>query len=138
MIKFILLLLLCKIPYTGIIEKQVDCNLIEKNNFYNEHGKYVYTQYIYYNWDPQLKRNIVIDYVLADDELTSIFKEGEFFYQRVKKRPHTYKIRSLHYRESWSQIDPERINKKCLHESLREKFDSYQKIYYQDIFVPPL
>lgn len=122
----LLILLLCKIPFSAPIEKQVDCNLIEKNNIYDKDGLYTFTQYIYYNWDPELKRNIVIDFVIQETRKFEVIEVNNFFHQKIVKDHKIYKIRAKHFRESWTQFDPEILNKKYLPERLRENFQSYE------------
>ncbi len=104
--------------------EQVD--LIELNHFHDCLGRHVYDQVIFYEWSEEHQQYHVRAWCLVED------REPE---NRRPIRSYTddrYSVRwydrdqnlnrcitSLHFRESWTQVDPERANKKLLDERHR-------------------
>ena len=107
----------------SIKEECVDC--IEMNHFYDHRGRLVFDQVIFYERTPTTGRFRVKAWCLANDEQPNrrpVKNETSELYQvdwfDTDKRMHR-KITSRLYRESWSQIDPERENKRVHPEGLR-------------------
>jgi hypothetical protein len=107
-----------------VVEEYVD--LIELNHFYDQQGRHVYDQVIFYERTPDTGRFQVRAWCLVEDR--------DALNRRPVKNSETQryqvdwldndqrlmrKITSHLYRESWSQIDPERVNKKIYDERLR-------------------
>jgi hypothetical protein len=109
---------------TNTAEEYVD--LIELNHFYDHQGRHVYDQVIFYEHSPETGRFQVRAWCLIEDR------------DNLSRRPvknvetHRYqvdwfdndqrlvrKITSRSFRESWTQIDPERANKIILEERSR-------------------
>ena len=105
-------------------EEHVD--LIELNHFYDQQGRLVYDQVIFYARAPETGRFQVRAWCLVEDR--------EYLNRRPVKNYETQiyqvdwydsdqrllrKISSRLYRESWSQVDPERANKRFHDERLR-------------------
>lgn len=97
-------------------------DLVELNSFHDCNARHVYDQTIFYEWNPSLHRYHVRAWVLSDgdkqpqrDYRTGLwitkYTERDSAIERV--------ITSTHYRRSYSQIDPERDNKKLLDERER-------------------
>jgi len=101
-------------------------DLIELNHFYDQLGRLVYDQVIFYERIPETGRFQVRAWCLVEDR--------EFLNRRPVKNYQTQlyqvdwfdtdqrlhrKVSSRLYRESWTQIDPERVNKKMHEERLR-------------------
>jgi len=105
-------------------EEYVD--LIELNHFYDQQGRLVYDQVIFYEHAPETGRFQVRAWCLVEDRETlnrrpiknyqSQLYQVDWFDtdQRIFR-----KITSRLYRESWTQVDPERANKKLHDERLR-------------------
>ncbi len=105
-------------------EEYVD--LIELNHFYDYQGRHVYDQVIFYELSPETGRFQVRAWCLIEDRDTLSRRpvknvETQRYHvdwfdndQRLLR-----KITSRLYRESWTQIDPERVNKKILEERSR-------------------
>ena len=122
-----LCLVLCAtISHKGshLAEEVVD--LIELNHFYDQQGRLVYDQVIFYERAPETGRFQVRAWCLVEDreslnrrpvknQQTELYQVDWF---DTDQRLHR-KITSRLYRESWTQIDPERINKKIHDERLR-------------------
>jgi len=117
---------------TGSIEEHVD--LIELNHFYDAKGRHVYDQVIFYEQSPETARFQVRAWCLVEDR--------EVYHRRPVRNPETQlmsvdwldndqkilrKITSKQFRESWSQIDPERANKRMLDERYRTSLIQYPK-----------
>lgn len=113
------------------LEENVD--LIELNHFYDIKGSHVYDQVIFYESDPATGKFFVRAWCLAED---SYSKENNWENRRPirnytndlyevywndtsSSKVVRRKITSRLYRESWTQTDPERTNKKLLDEKLR-------------------
>ena len=106
------------------VDEYVD--LIELNHFYDQLGRPVYDQVIFYERAPETGRFQVRAWCLVEDREslnrrpvrnyeTQLYQVDWFDTDQRLFR----KITSRLYRESWTQIDPERTNKKIHDERLR-------------------
>ncbi|MCY2978369.1 MAG: hypothetical protein NTU79_06850 [Planctomycetota bacterium] len=109
---------------TNTAEEYVD--LIELNHFYDHQGRHVYDQVIFYEQSPETGRFQVRAWCLIEDRdnlsrrpvknvETQRYQVDWFDNDQRLVR----KITSRSFRESWTQIDPERANKKILEERSR-------------------
>ena len=101
-------------------------DLIELNHFYDQQGRLVYDQVIFYERAPETGRFQVRAWCLVEDRedlnrrpvknyQTQLYQVDWFDTdQRILR-----KVTSRLYRESWTQVDPERANKKVHDERLR-------------------
>ena len=119
----IALIALLSIPLNLTTHEHVDA--IELNHFFDQRGHLVYDQVIFYERNPANGRFQVRAWVLSDD--------SQVAHRRPEKKDNglyecfavdsnerlTRRIVSRVFRESWSQIDPEREDKKRHPESLR-------------------
>ncbi|QDV70068.1 hypothetical protein Poly24_37870 [Rosistilla carotiformis] len=107
------------IPDTQSADEQVD--LIELNHFFDEQGRHVFDQVIFYQWSRTHNRFHVKAWRLV--------KDPEQLPQKSWK-PVGYRcvwhddgilrsVRSPAYRETWSQVDPERSNRQLLPQEQR-------------------
>ena len=98
-------------------------DLIEVNHFYDDLGRHVYDQVIFYEWAQDVGQHHVRAWCLLDNPARTPFKSYQtdrwqiIWYDRDQRM--TREIQSEHFRETWSQVDPERANKKLLDEKLR-------------------
>lgn len=107
-----------------VVEESID--LIELNHFYDPCGRHVYDQVIFYQLAPETGKFRVRAWCLIEDRETLSRRplrdvrtgtvrvdwyDGD---QKVLRR-----LESRLYRESWTQVDPERMDKKFLDERLR-------------------
>ena len=101
-------------------------DLIELNHFYDQRGRLVYDQVIFYERAPETGRFQVRAWCLVEDREglnrrpvknyeTQLYHVDWFDTDQRLLR----KITSRLYRESWTQIDPERANKKIHDERSR-------------------
>lgn len=107
---------------TTVLRDSVD--LIELNHFYDDLGRHAYDQVIFYEWCEEFCRYHVVAWSLVEEDYlrlpvaspggrTTVVR----WFDRDAKRHR--EIRSRLYRESWTQTDPERDNKKLFEEKLR-------------------
>jgi len=100
-------------------------DLIELNHFHDHRGRLVYDQVIFYERTPTTGRFQVRSWCLANDEQPNrrpVKNETSGLYQVDwfdTDQQTLRKITSRLYRESWSQVDPERENKKVHPDGLR-------------------
>jgi len=109
---------------SSVCTEEVD--LIELNHFHDCLGRHVYDQVIFYEWSDELQRYHVRAWCLVEDREpvsrrpTRSYTDNRYhvrWYDRDQNL--NRRISSQHYRESWTQVDPERANKKLLDERLR-------------------
>ena len=110
----LLLLVLSAIPRDGVCRESVD--LMELNHFYDENGRLVFTQQIFYDWSHRDHRYQVVDWRLVkkpeqeperdwrNGGYVSTWQDGEILRQ----------VRSLAIRETWEQFDPELVEREFL------------------------
>lgn len=102
-----------------------DCDLVELNSFFDCNARHVYDQIIFYEWSPSLNRYHVRAWVLSegDKQPTKRYSDDKYIVRYTDRDSNLPRvIVSPHYRRSWTQIDPERANKKLLDESERHGF----------------
>lgn len=105
---------LCANPTENIAEESVD--LIEVNHFFDEHGRQVFDQTIFYDWCPVQGRYNVRAWRLFKSasqmphrnwrtgSYDAVWHDGAVF----------RKVRAAAFRESWTQYDPELIERDYL------------------------
>ena len=124
---FTLVFVLCAIVSSKgnhTAEEYVD--LIELNHFYDQQGRLVYDQVIFYERPPETGRFQVRAWCLVEDR-EDLNRRPIKNYQTQLYQVDWYdtdqrilrKVTSRLYRESWTQVDPERANKKLHDERLR-------------------
>lgn len=106
------------------VDEYVD--LIELNHFFDQQGRLVYDQVVFYERAPETGRFQVRAWCLVEDrehlnrrpvknQETELYQVDWFDTDQRFLR----KITSRLFRESWTQVDPERSNKKFHDERLR-------------------
>ncbi len=99
-------------------------DLIELNHFYDDLGRNMYDQVIFYEWSPDYRRYHVIAWCLVENDLGRMPSKvvgSDDYVVRWHDRDSKVRreVRSNLYRETWTRVDPERANKKLLDEKLR-------------------
>ena len=101
-------------------------DLIELNHFYDHKGQHVYDQVIFYERSAETGRFQVRAWCLVEDRhplnRRPVKNANTDLYQvdwADNDQGMTRHITSRLYRESWTQLDPERANKKILDERSR-------------------
>jgi hypothetical protein len=95
------------------------CDLTELNSFHDCNGRFVYDQTIFYEWNPSLHRYHVRAWVLSDGDKQPQrdYRTGLYVTHWQDRDQNVMRtITATHYRQSWTQVDPERANKKILDE----------------------
>lgn len=121
-----ILIAILSIPLTIPDRPSEYVDLIELNHFYDQKGGFVYDQVIFYERAPETGRFKVRAWCLVEDreqlnrrpvksETTGLYQVD---YHDTDQRL-TRKLTSRLYRESWTQVDPERADKKIHDERLR-------------------
>ena len=116
----------CLNPVEDVAFDTVD--LIEVNHFYDEQGRLVFDQVIFYDWSPAQSRYQVRDWRLlktpaqlprrnwSRDEFVAIWHDGEVL----------RKVRAQAIRESWTQYDPELVEREYLPKEKRRELRKWR------------
>jgi len=99
-------------------------DLIELNHCHDEFGRHCYDQVVFYEWSPDYRRYHVVAWCLVDNGLwrmPTLDRHKQQYlvrwHDRETGRPR--EIWSPLFRETWSNSDPERANKKLMDEKYR-------------------
>ena len=94
-------------PTHDVAQDQVD--LIEVNHFYDEHGRLVFDQVIFYDWSDSQSRYQVRAWRLLKNKAqipSKNFQTGD--YETIWHDGDVLRrVRGASFRESWTQYDPE-------------------------------
>jgi hypothetical protein len=113
----IALLLLSIIPQPYPVTDSVD--VIEKNHFYDDDGKLTFSQWIFWKWNARDSRYDVVDWRLVQGP-TALSDASTLAFWDQKDQV-TRRVRTVSWRETWTQYDREAENRKILPESQRRK-----------------
>ena len=103
----VLALLLCMLLSSGTpVNRSTYFHVMELNHFFNERGEYVFSQIILWNQNPATMRLEVGYWSLIDHQPR--FENG--LHKWTAKDGRT--AHSCIFRESWTQVDPEREDQK--------------------------
>lgn len=105
---------------SSVASQRVD--LIELNHFIDKDGREIFRQVLFYDWSESHRRYVVRAWRLVKDES---------LLPRRRWNPAVYeclwhddgllrRITAPAFRETWSQQDPERVNRQLLAEDARE------------------
>ncbi len=138
----LLLLTIGESSASSICNEEVD--MIELNHFHDCLGRHVYDQVIFYEWSAELHRYHVRAWCLVEDREpasrrpTRSYSDNRYhvrWYDRDQNL--SRRISSQHFRESWTQVDPERANKKLLDERLRTSLVKRTIEHFKPSAEPP-
>lgn len=127
-------MMICLAPYganppTSVAEDQVD--LVEINHFHDDQGRPVFDQIIFYDWSPAHGRYQVRDWRLlksSNQVPLSNTRDREFIavWSDYKTRDvlRSTKARIMH--ETWTQYDPELVERDFLPENKRRRLTDMQ------------
>jgi hypothetical protein len=108
-------------PREDVARETVD--LIEVNHFYDEHGRLVFDQVIFYDWSKDDARYMVRAWRLVknpaqlpqrdwkDGGYTAVWQDGELLRH----------VRAKSTRETWTQYDPELVEREFLPKERRKE-----------------
>lgn len=113
-------------PQEYVTDDQVD--LIEINHFYDEHGKHVFDQVIFYDWSSEESRYHVRAWRLLKkpDQIPSRNWKHGYFVTVWHDGDLLRRVRAPSMRESWTQYDPELAEREHLP---KEKRRELAKLY---------
>lgn len=97
------------------IVERVD--LIEVNHLHDQQGNPTFDQIIFWKWHQDESAYHVRDWTMSDHAFV-YRRQAEAIYPDNLIRT-IRKVRSVHFKESWTQIDPERADKHGLKEEHR-------------------
>lgn len=109
-------------PADEVTVDEVD--LVEVNHFYDDQGRLVFDQIIYYDWSPVHNRYQVRDWRLLKTP-TQIplrdWREGGYVseWEDFKQRNGLRRVKSKSVRETWTQHDPELVEREFLPQEKR-------------------
>lgn len=107
-----LLALVGVIPVDGLACDR--CDLIEINHFYDERGKLLFRQVIFWDYHTDEPTRRVAAYRMADDPTliaTRLFRTNEWCYQWKDGKAQWRRVVAKHFRQTWTQHDPEMRNR---------------------------
>jgi hypothetical protein len=108
-------------PHEAVSRDRVD--LVEVNHFYDDLGRHVFDQIIFYDWSPEHCRHLVRAWRMVkkpnqfpqrnwtDGSYTALWNDGEILRE----------VRAATMRESWTQYDPELIEREILPKEKRRE-----------------
>lgn len=111
-------------PTTTAADERVD--LIEINHFHDDQGRPVFDQIIFYDWSPSDRRYQIRDWrLLKNPNQIPVRRtsDGEFVtvWNDFKSRDALRKTQAKLVRETWTQYDPELVEREFLPEGKRRK-----------------
>ena len=121
------LILLCSNPTKQTNQKDEYVDIITLNHFYDLKGKLIYEQAIFWEIDPATRKRHVRAWCIIEDHQIEetrrptkncINNTWVTYWYDTDQLLHR-KIITHIYEENWTQVDPERENKKILDERLR-------------------
>lgn len=124
-------LLLCLLPHDEVYREAVD--LIELNHFYDEQGRLVFDQVIFYDWSEgrynvQAWRLVKNHNQLPQRDwasaVTGVPAGYSAMWQDGEQIRHIY---SKSIRETWTQYDPELLEREVLPKERRKELRTTQK-----------
>ena len=114
----------CLNPVDHATVDRVD--LAEINHFYDEQGRLVFDQIIYYNWSPEDGRYNVCDWRLIKSPSQiprRDWQDGGYVseWNDFKQRDGLRRVEVKSIRESWTQYDPELVEREFLPQEKRRE-----------------
>jgi hypothetical protein len=132
--------LLCSVvgtnPIRHVTVDQVD--VIEYNHFYDEQGRHVFDQLIFYDWSPRENR-----YQIRDWRLIKTVSQAPYHDQQRGLYVATWhdgltlrQVRGHAIRESWTQYDPELVERSVLPKEHRRELSDARKFAHEMMAAP--
>lgn len=101
-----------------------DVDLVELNHYYDDQGKHILDQLIYYDWCNVRCRFQVRDWRLQRSEFQIPMRRPDGMYSSTFKDGDVVrKVRSASFRETWTQYDPELQEREFLDKAQRRLLD---------------
>lgn len=104
------------------IAERVD--MIELNHFRDEETNSSFDQVIFYEWSPDYSRFHVMSWCLIENDPRRRPRKdpcsGMYYVRWLDKDTGIYRaVKSSLFRETWTKLDPERVNKQLMEEKHR-------------------
>ena len=114
-----------------VIRDHVD--LIELNHFYDENGRLVFDQFIFWNFDYKNSEYVIVAWRLRKNPKWHCLRDYRTnryttTFSDFKNRDVMRTITSYCYRESWTQYDPELVNREVLPQEQRRGLSKPRKL----------
>lgn len=121
MLKLLLIAALAILPFTGPVRES--CDLIELNSFYDEYGRLVFDQTIFYDWSDGETRYNVRAWRLVKNPSQIPEREwgGLGYVARWHDGETLREMRSKWMRRTWLQYDPELVEREHLPKERRKE-----------------
>lgn len=110
------------LPRPAITEDRVE--LVELNTYYDDHGKLLFSQLIFYNWDKENSRYEIIDWRFYRAEATLFSFRGTGSLVILYDDDRLRKIQCKFFRDTHTQYDPETLDREILPKEKRKKLNS--------------
>ena len=119
----IALIMLSIVPYQdpSIVTRTVD--VVEHNSFYDDNGRLVFDQNIFYDWDPKAGRHNVRAWrlVKAPEQVPVRASSGLLWITTWSDNDKTYRIYARGFNRTWTQYDPELLEREYLPKEKRRE-----------------
>jgi hypothetical protein len=132
----LIIALVTVIEFPNEIEDHVD--LIEYNHHYDNQARPAFCQYVFYEWNPELADFVVREWRMdkwPESRVTKNYRSGYYEF-RFRDGAVLRHIKATSLCETWSQVDPERLNLSILPLEKRRGF-YYPKPKRSPIFSNP-
>jgi hypothetical protein len=121
-------------PRTGPLTDDVDA--IELNHFYDDQGRLVFSQFIF--WEYRGEHKFVVDWRMVKDDVLPVQRNGRYEYTFLDHDGIFRRVRAMTYGESWTQFDPEQEHRMIQPKEFRRGLLIRQHLDYKDgERVPP-
>lgn len=101
--------------------ESAEVDLVELNHFLDEHGREVFRQVVFFDWSRKNRQFEVRAWRLVKhpSQLPRRVDPTSNYLVRWQDKSVTREVRAGSMRETWSQADPERVNRAILPENQR-------------------
>lgn len=129
MTNLLAILLLSVVPQDCVARES--CDLIEHNRFYDEHGRLVFEQVIFYDWSDPEARYHVRDWRLVKNagQVPHVDHENGGYVAMWDDGDQMRRVHALSIRETWTQHDPELAEREYLPKENRAELRKRTKRY---------
>lgn len=115
-------------PIRHVTVDQVE--VIEFNHFYDEQGRHVFDQLIFYDWSPRENRYQIRDWRLIKTVSQAPYHDVKrgFYVATWHDGLTLRQVRAASVRETWTQYDPELIERAVLPKEQRRELSDARKV----------
>jgi len=114
-----IILCLGSIPRDDVARESVD--LIEVNHFYDECGKLVFDQVIFYDWDWNAERYQIRAWRLVKSPAILPVRDSAGYRSTWQDGLIPRSVTATSFRETWTQYDPELVEREFLPKERRKE-----------------